>query len=243
MDNITDKIRRLLALADNVAATPNEAGVALERARRLASRHAIDLERVRAAGQPEEPIIHIAVDLPMRVSLNRKMSISTACQFFRVNAVIADTCLVLIGTEADVQIAAYAIDFMAGSASRALAKFVGRRRLAHSTRMSFLAGFYHAVRANLRKGEIEERAEAGTMALATIVDRGAARRQAIQDQLFPSGTTKVQASHRSRFNGRAGALGAIAGADTHVRPAVRDGGSREVSQLLIASVHEQVEDS
>ncbi len=97
-DDITEKIRRLLSLADNEAATPAEAGAALERARRLADRHRIDLERVRAGGEPEEAITHITVDLPQRVSLNRKMAISTACQFFRVNAVLAPPCLVLVVT-------------------------------------------------------------------------------------------------------------------------------------------------
>ncbi len=233
MDDVTDKIRRLLSLADNAAATPAEAAAALERARRLAARHAIDLQRVRQAGEPEEDIVHITVDLPQRVSLNRKMAISTACEFFRVNSVMAPPCLVLIGTGADVQIAAYAIDFMAGAASLALSRFVGRRRLADSTRKSFLAGFYHAVRANLRRGEIEERAGADAMALAIIVDRGAARRQALQDQLFPSGTRQVKASHGGRFDRRAGARGAIAGADVHVRTAVGGGRSCSAEALVL----------
>ncbi len=225
MDDVTDKIRRLLALADNAAATPYEAVAALDRARHLADRHRIDLEGVRAAGEPDEQIVHITVDLPLRVSLNRKKAISTACQFFRINAVIASPCLVLIGTAADVQIAAYAIDFMMGSASRALSKFVGRRRLAASTRASFLAGFYQALRANLRKGEIEERAGADAMAIAVIVDRDTARRQALQDKLFPWGIRQVKTSPGGRFNQRAGVRGAIAGADVHVRPAV--GGRRD----------------
>lgn len=231
---ISAKIRRLLSLADNEAATPAEAGAALEMARRLARRHAIDLERVRAAGEPGEDIVHITVDLPQRVSLNLKLSISTACQFFHVHAVLAHPCLVLIGTEADVQIASYAIDFMKGAASRALSKFVGRRRLADSTRKSFLEGFYHAVRKNLRKGEIEERAGADAMALALIVDRAAARRQALKDSLFPGGTQKVKATHGGRFNRRAGVRGAIAGADVHVRPAVVGGRGAATETMMIA---------
>lgn len=100
-DNIIEKIRKLMALADN-AGTEEEAALAFEKAQQLMVKHAI--EEAQLAGKPAEAIVTRVVPVRQRDEIRRaKHSLLDAlARANRCQAVgVSDRGILIIGHETD----------------------------------------------------------------------------------------------------------------------------------------------
>ncbi|HPA20940.1 MAG TPA: DUF2786 domain-containing protein [Verrucomicrobiae bacterium] len=216
-DEAIGRIRRLLKLGNDAAASPAEAEQALSRAMALSRQYHVDAAALATADEVEEPIEHRRIEVGLRFSFNRKQAACICRDFFSVETVISETDLVMIGTAADLTIAEYVFEYCAATASRALSRWVGGRRLATSTRASFVEGFYTAIARGLRNARQDQAAEADAFALA-VVDRGIERRRAYFKKMFPE--TRSVPTRSGRRNHTAAAYGYLKGREVQIRPAL-----------------------
>ncbi len=211
------KIRRLLRLGNDSAATRDEAELALSRAMHLSREYHIDAAALADNDEDEEPIIHRRIEVGLRFSLNRQLAASTAATFFSVEAVLSGPDVVFIGTATDIEIASYVFDYCACVASRSLSKWTNGRRLSTSTRASYLHGFYFGILRTLEAQRQDAFASTnGTWAL-TVIDQLSKRRREYKDKMFPPSTLKDVARQRRRMNNKARFDGYVDGKSVTIR--------------------------
>jgi len=161
-----NKIRKLLALAEDPAATPAEAEAFTEKAMVLMARHGID-EALLAEHQPAGHVINRRLVMPSPYSRDKATLASAISLASRCRAVLLTTqrgfVVQVFGLESDVR----AVDMLFTSLLVQAAHEMGRTPVppgehAAAFRRSWWAGFTIAVHARLDRirREVEERAEA-----------------------------------------------------------------------------------
>lgn len=219
-DEAIGRIRRLLRLGNDAAASPAEAEQALSRAMALSQQYHVDAAALAASDAAEEPIEHRRIEVGLRFSFNRKKAAVLCQKFFQVEAVISTPDVVFIGMPSDLVIAEYVFDYVAGAASRALSAWVKGRRLAISTRANWMTGFYLGIHQTLEAARQDAAAASPENAFALAVfDRLAARRKAYLNKMFPPATLKVgPIGGNNRYNRNAVWAGYVRGKDVQIRP-------------------------
>jgi hypothetical protein len=167
--NHVEKIKKLLRLARDGAASPAEAAVALERAMDLMARHNIEVseldldaeterfvtERVRVGARLSEAKYLIGnlvmTYFPVRLTIFSKYG-------FKRGRLVPEKELAFMGTEQDVAIAIYVFDFLVGASSRAMSAYVAgekkaRRRATPRKKAGFLQGWVYGVASRLKRPE------------------------------------------------------------------------------------------
>ena len=218
---VLEKIKKLLRLG--TSANQHEAELALQRAFELARRHNIDLASVDVDDQTRR-ILHKAFGLGQRTSLLHKLAIRVVHNHFNVSAIMSNyfhpnlLCVanrvIFVGTETDIEIAWYVVDFLVSACRKSLRQFQKEspRKLTPNKRRGFIAGFFYGVSSKLRLSENQLQIEGPNNALITNEE---ARREKYQDENFD---TKPIDLKLGKQNPAALHEGWMAGRDTQINP-------------------------
>lgn len=238
--NHVEKIKKLLRLARDGAASPAEAANALERAMALIEQHNIEISELDLDAETERFVTE-RVRVGARLSEAKYLIANLVIAFFPVRITLAserkfkgwrlvsDKELVFMGTDQDVAIARYVFDFLVGASSRAMSAYVAnerkeRRRVTPRKKAGFLQGWVYGVSSRLKK-------PAGAAALgagkAIVLQRRETALEAYQRKQFPNaGDVKRE---KKKINDDALTAGWIEGRKTSVRTPV--GGAPEQLRL------------
>jgi hypothetical protein len=144
MNPITDKIRKLLALGRNGAASPNEAATAMAKAQRLTAEHGISLTEIPADDSPGSWLTHISVPslkgLPQRLAsrlIKRHFGVDTL-----FDSTVKPSVIHIVGTRDQAEIASYVYVYLVRTVRRS---WVTRKNRRIRDRESFLPGFVHSI--------------------------------------------------------------------------------------------------
>jgi hypothetical protein len=231
--DILDKIKKLLRLGADKAATREEAELAVQRAYELAARHQIDIQDISLEDDLRK-ILAENFPIPGRISFARKKILNLLPAFFNVNVVIqsvpkwARTAtrqphVTFIGTTVDIQIAHYVYDYLHTACKDALWQFCAskcglnrtgslRGRPAASTQKQFVTGFVYGVSHKLR----EAKASLTENQNALILHESARRDQFEQSAYAPKSLKPVKADP-GRRNENAIHAGFIQGEKVEIR--------------------------
>lgn len=178
MDPIIEKLKKLLRLGQS--SNQHEAELAIERAFELAARHNIDMASV-DVDEETKRILHKKFKMGQRLSLIRKLAIQLVHNYFNVNAVVSRPDVILVGTETDVAMASYVLEFIVGACSRAAAAYARSepRKLTEKKRKSFIAGFFYGVSAKL--GGMKENLMLGNSQNELVLRREIERNKYVDD--------------------------------------------------------------
>lgn len=213
--NHIEKIKKLLRLARDRAASPAEAAQALTRAMEMIARHDLDLAEINL-DEPTEKFIRDHIHVGQRVSLIKKLVATILERFFSVRVCLTSPRLAVLGRESDVQIALYVFDFLVRSCTRALANYAARERAARrkitaGKKEWFIRGWMYGVSSNLEpvKAQIEA---AGARSIILV-------RQAALDDYFDAefSETRTITIQKGRTNRSALVSGWQAGKSTNIR--------------------------
>jgi hypothetical protein len=223
--SIIEKLKKLLRLGQS--GNQHEAELAVERAFELAAKHNIDLASV-DVDEETRRILHKRFRMGKRLSLIRKLVIQLVHKFFNVNAVLARPDVVLVGTETDVEIANYVMEFLIRACTRSLAAFSREqtRKLSLTKRKSFIAGFMYGVGTKLNASKKTFQIEEAKNAL--VLASEAARKKYVADNF----KTINEPIDMGRRNADAMTEGYVAGKNTEISKAVD--GKRTEGRLLTA---------
>jgi hypothetical protein len=219
--NHIEKIKKLLRLARDKAASPAEAAQALARAMELIARHDLDLGEINL-DEPTEKFIRDHIHVGLRVSLVKKLVIGILQSFFHVRVCLTSPRLAILGRESDVQIASYVFAFLVRSCAKAFSAWAqreraSRRKISTGKKESFIRGWIYGVSSNLEpvKAQIED---SGSRSIILM------RQAALEDfysQEFPH--TRTITIAKGRENTRALVSGWHAGKQTNVRTPLNSG--------------------
>lgn len=236
---ILEKIKKLLRLGGDKAATQAEAELAVQRAFELASRHQIDIETVSLEDDARKIVLENMAH-PGRVSFARKKLLNLLPTFFNVNVVLAcvpkwlrtaknQPHVTFIGTTVDIQIARYVYDYLHTACAAALREFIQghKRRPAASTQKQFVQGFVYGVARTLRaaKGELSEHQNA-------MIVSESGRRDQFQETAFNPDSLKPVKMDAGRRNYGAMISGVAAGERVEIRKPIA---SHAAGQLLLGA--------
>lgn len=144
MTPITAKIRKLLALGRNGAATANEAAVALDKARRLAAEHGISLTEIPADDSPGSWLTHITT--PSLQGLPQRLASDLVTRHFGVSTLFDPTVrpavIHIVGTRDQAELATYVYVYLVRTIRRSWVRRQNRRL---RDREAFLRVFCHAI--------------------------------------------------------------------------------------------------
>lgn len=212
--NHVDKIKKLLRLARDGAATPAEAAQAMTRALDLMAQHNLDASEIDLDAETEH-FVRTCIRIGARLSESRYRIANIINSAFPVRLVLHSTVslknwrrvhekeIVFLGTESDVAIATYAFDFLCGALSRATKAFVeaekkARRRMTARKRDGFIVGWCWGVASNLicRKDNTLQLGDAK----AIILKRREAALNAFHREQFPNSTDLDRAKKPTNEN-------------------------------------------
>lgn len=153
MKDIIERVKKLLRLARDTAASPPEAAAALNRALALIQQHKIDTAALDINSETEE-IIRDVIFVGERLDEVKYMAWGILQAHFRVRACKSHRCLTLVGFTADVKIAGYVFDFLVRACRRATAEWTERekrhrRKTTGPKRKSYIRGWMYGVSSNL----------------------------------------------------------------------------------------------
>ncbi|MEO7933248.1 MAG: DUF2786 domain-containing protein [Chthoniobacterales bacterium] len=151
-ETILQRIKKLLRLSQDQAATPAEAERAAALAFDLAERHHVDVAALNLDDQGE-PLTGEHFKCGRADRFTRAIC-GIVVRFFHVEQCFSEASVLFVGRETDVQIAGYVFDFLrrAGRAAARdydVAEKRQRRKVTTLKRNNFLAGFAWGVRAQL----------------------------------------------------------------------------------------------
>lgn len=154
MTSIIDRIKKLLRLARDKAATPAEAGNALNRALELIQQHEIDIATL-DLDEPTEKLVCERIHVGQAVSFIKRRVNLIVIHYFRVRTIWERPDLAVVGFETDVTIAGYVFAFLVRACSQALKDYVaaerkGRRKVTTRKKQSFIQGWMYGVATTLR---------------------------------------------------------------------------------------------
>lgn len=219
--NHIEKIKKLLRLARDKAASPAEAALALARAMELIAKHDLDLGEINL-DEPTKKLIRDHIHVGLRVSLVKKLVSRILEKFFHVKVCFTSPRLAVLGRDSDVQIALYVFDFLVKSCTRecvlwARRERAARRKVTTAKKESFTRGWIYGVSSNLEPVAAQIEA-AGSRSIILM------RQAALEDfysQEFPH--TRTITIAKGRENTRALVSGWQAGKRTHVRTPLTGG--------------------
>lgn len=162
-NNIKERIKKLLRLGRST--NQAEAELALERAFELAQKHRLSVEDL-ALEADLEPIAENAVVAGFRISYEQKLSCAILESYYNVRCVIGRPRIHIFGTESDVEIAEYVLDFLVAAIRRSITRYralelKARRKWNTSKRANYILGFICAVDAKLRQSAIKLQGDTG----------------------------------------------------------------------------------
>lgn len=244
--DILDKIKKLLRLGADKAATPEEAELAVARAYELAARHQIDIQDI-SLDDDIRKIISENFPHPGRVSFARKKLLNILAAFFNVNVILnhvppwmrtptRQPYVTFIGTAVDIQIAHYVYDFLHTSCAQSLRVFlVGRyglntrgklrRRAPSSVQKQFVLGFCYGLSDKLRKAKA-----ALTENQNALIVHESARRDQFEDAAFDPKSLKLVKTDAGRRHENAVLAGFVHGQQVEIRKPIE---TNAAGQLLL----------
>jgi hypothetical protein len=238
MQDILDKIKKLLRLGADKAASPAEAELAVQRAYALAAQHQIDIENV-SLDDDVRRIIAENFPHPGRVSFARKKLLNLIATFFNVNVILQPVPawarsltgrqpkVTFIGTTVDIQIARYVYDYLHTACAAALREFIlsRKRRTSPSTQKQFVLGFCYGVSSKIwaAKAHLTEHQNA-------LILHETARRDQFAETAFDPRTLKPVKADAGRRNENAVAAGFVEGEKVEIRKPIE---TNAAGQLLL----------
>lgn len=171
-EEILEKLKKLLRLGQS--SNPNEASLALERAFEIASQNNIDLASV-DVDEETKRIIHERFGIGQRLSLVRHLALNIVLNFFNVNVILSKPDVLFVGTETDIQIGHYVLNFLTWACTKALSDYqkTQPRKLSKSKKRSFTAGYMYGVADKL--GEAKQRLQLDESKTAIVLHSKALR--------------------------------------------------------------------
>lgn len=151
---ILERIKKLLRLARDKAATQAEAERAMAMAFMLAEKHHVDVAGLNLDDEGE-PLVGEFCEFGRRDPFTLSVA-SILVRFFHVEACFREKSVLFVGRQTDVQIAGYVFDFLRRAGRAALREYEAaekrqRRRRTPLKRRNFLAGFAWGVRYQLEQ--------------------------------------------------------------------------------------------
>jgi len=182
-----DKIKKLLRLAQNKAASPAEAANALRRALELVDRHNLDIESLNL-DEEQEKLFSSSIPMGERRSFIKRQVNGILLNHFHVRTCWGYCKLYIVGFEHDVTIAGYVFDFLVRALTKALSEFAAqerkhRRKVTVLKKKNFIQGWIYGVAANLRERAPEDTLDDSRAAL--ICANREKQVDAYFDQEFP----------------------------------------------------------
>ena len=246
-ERLINKLKGLLRLANSDSATAQEAALALDKAAEIATRHQIDLAAIGDSDEAlQEELIHRKIRIAQRGQVEMDGT-AIASTYFNVSVVWIrkynhetwqfENLIALIGTELDVTIAQYVIEYIVKAGRRALAAFResekrARRKNTATKRKAFVNGFYIGVHSRLaesRKAALARMPIAHGTALATTRELSTHRRADFLQDLYPE-TAKITRKEAPK-NQAAARKGFVAGRQTHIRTPLASTGAGDQPRL------------
>lgn len=172
---IKERIKKLLRLGQSPSQA--EAEEALRKAFELAQEHRLNIEDLQLE-KDLEPLAEKAFRVGQNISYEHKRAASIAEAFFGVHVVLARPHILLFGTETDIAIAEYVIEFLVGSIRRGLKGYRDQERKArrvwsNNKRASYIQGFTYAMFDKL--GHTRHALDAAHSKALILVDQRAAK--------------------------------------------------------------------
>lgn len=196
MSEHIEKIKKLLRLSKDKAATPAEAALALKRALDLINRHNLDIDSLNL-DEESEKLVYEYISVGRRISFIKRRVNGILLNYFHVRTIWSYGQLAVVGFEHDVTIAGYVFHFLVRACTSALSQFVANERLARrkitdKKKKSFVQGWMYGVASNLRKddqgGNLEDQKA------AIIIANREKQVASYFDQVFPK-TRSVKIAH------------------------------------------------
>lgn len=213
-----EKIIALLAKLLRLSKSDNraEAELAMERAFDLAQRHQINLDTI-ALDDDERRIVHELVNMGWRLPLERRLAINLVGAHFNVRPIFGKPAVTFIGTEADIAMAKYVVEFLVTTSRRCREQWEreevsARRRIATNKRHHFTAGFFYGIGSKL--GQRSKVLAISQPRYALIVRDADQRRKDYEDEHFD--TVPMDPIRHPRKNRDALIAGFIAGSETKI---------------------------
>lgn len=156
-ESYISRVKKLLRLARDKAATPSEASQALNRAMELIDRHKIDVAMLNL-DEATEKLVRENIRVGSRVSLIKFLVSNILAGYFNVRICHTRPHIAILGFESDVTIAGYVFDFLVRSCSRAVSEYSAqekryRRKMFAAKRENYIRGWMYGVASNLLKQE------------------------------------------------------------------------------------------
>jgi hypothetical protein len=216
---VLDRIKKLLRLARDKAATPAEAERAAAIAFDLAERHHVDVANLNLSDAGEE--LGGEYFQAGRMDRLTKGLLGVASAYFHVEVCVCRKRVLLVGRTTDVQIAGYVFDFLRRSGRECLRSYEAaekrqRRRMTPLKRGNFLAGFVWGVRSKL--AETREHLQLTESQTALVLAEGAAREEKMAE-LVPN--TRKLPERKQRLIRSAALCGYVSGRNTRIHQPLR----------------------
>ncbi len=152
--SIINRVKKLLRLARDKAATPAEAGNALNRALDLIHQHEIDIATL-DLDEPTENLICQRIRVGQSISFIKRRVNLILLHYFKVRTIWERPYLAIVGFETDVTIAQYVFAFLVRSCSSAVKDYAAaerkaRRKVTTRKKQGFIQGWMYGVSTTLR---------------------------------------------------------------------------------------------
>lgn len=229
-ENIIDKVRKLRALAENAAATVEEAATAARTAELLIQKHALEEAELGAVSQEVlEAIVDDGsplTDWGKRQKVWQNVLLHALAQNYNCSNVLKrkDGALNIytIGRPSDIAIMRYQFAYFVLELTR-LSHLMAPDNLGRGSGKTWYNSFYHgavdAIISSLKSAREEVRKQASSTALVFINER-MREVELLKAKLYP--WSKTVTTH-SRFNPDAYEIGQLAGANLQAKPALAPG--------------------
>jgi hypothetical protein len=199
--SIVERIKKLLRLARDKAASPAEAANALNRALELIRQHEIDIAGL-DLDEPTERLVCEHIHLGERVSLIKFLIAGVLENYFRVRVCISRPKLAVVGFETDVTIAGYVFAFLVRACTQGLKAFCdgerkSRRKVTTLKKESYVRGWIYGIACNLRGSDQAGHLSDSHTALV-VAKKGLIEREF--DRLFPNTTSSRRPSARKNHD-------------------------------------------
>jgi len=196
-NRITDRIRKLLRLS--ASPNPHESELAMSMALRLATAYHVCLDDL--TDDPDtRRLIHAAHRVGHRFTLDRKLAQGIAGTYFNVSFIFDRPDIIVVGTQTDIDIAGYVVEFLVQACRRCLSRYIrteiaGRRKPSNTKRRNWTRGFFYGVGAKLKETMASLPIETQSAAVILAGDRS--RREAYMEDNFSLVTSRKLPTERA----------------------------------------------
>ena len=210
LDVVLDKVRKLLAKAEDPACSPAEAQALTAKATELIAKYGVDQALLAARDPARDPVVDRMIEVPAPYATDKAgllvgVAVPLRCRTVRLTRA-GSVAVHLFGFDSDVSRAELLYTSLLVQAAHGLAAAtvpVGQHPAAF--RRSWLAGFAAAVTTRLREAETAASASVPSMDLVLADRSGAVERR--RDEAYPT----ARLARPRRLTGDGGASGFAAG--------------------------------